>query len=103
MNAEALATFRGLAARWGLDQDQAAALLGLSPDAAAAGVLTADAVARIAELARIARALNGLYSHHLADRWIVQPRADGRWPLDVLVEGGLAAFGAMREELEERL
>lgn len=103
MSAEPLDTFRRLVARWGLDDDQAAALLGLPPEAVAAATLTEDAVARIAELARIARALNTLYSHHLADRWIIQPQADGQWPLDRLTEGGLPAFTAMREGLEERL
>lgn len=108
--AEAATVFRDLAARWHLDDSQAAALLGVSEDDLrlpnGAG-LGEDARARIAQLIAVSRALNTLYSHHLADGWMLRPLAEppfeGQWPLDVLVDGGLPAFVSLREKLEARL
>lgn len=106
-----LAAFRALAGRWHLDDEQAAELLGVSPEVLQSSTddaaLGEDALTRIRELTAIARALNTLFSRQLGDQWMTQPNAaapyNGEWPLDLLVAGGLPAIRQMREALEAQM
>jgi hypothetical protein len=113
LSPSAIKAFFNIAARWGIRDDDARALLGgmsngpfyemkKNPDR----VLDADRLVRISYLVGIFKALHILYSEALADAWIQRPNTNrifgGHTPLAYMTKGGLAAMQTVRRLLDAR-
>jgi uncharacterized protein (DUF2384 family) len=113
LSPSAIKAFFNIAARWGIRDDDARALLGgmsngpfyemkKNPDR----VLDADRLVRISYLVGIFKALHILYSEALADAWIQRPNTNrifgGHTPLAYMTTGGLAAMQTVRRLLDAR-
>jgi len=103
--------FFRIAEHWGLRDEEARALLGMShgpyyelkkkPRA-----LDEDRTTRISCLIGIFKALHILHGQPLADRWISLPNTNrifaGRSPLETMIKGGLPAMLLVRRLLDAR-
>lgn len=109
----AIRAFFNIAARWGIRDEDAKALLGgisngpyyemkKKPDR----VLDADRLLRISYLIGIFKALNILHSKKLADAWISLPNSNrifaGQTPLAYMIKGGVPAMQTVRRLLDAR-
>ena len=94
--------------RWSLDDIDQAALLGMR---ASAPLHNGEAVpddplvlARVGHLLAIDRALHALYRYAPRERdgWVTSsdPHLDGRTPLSIMLDHGLAGIVAVREQLD---
>jgi hypothetical protein len=103
-----------VAARWGLTVEQTCGLLGDVPASTwhswvsrPPRDLGVDRLTRVSYLLGIHQALHVLYpSSPLADEWVRRPNTNplfgGRAPLDILLEGGIAAMDRTRSLLDAR-
>jgi len=103
-----------IAAAWGLTVEQTCGLLGDVPAstwyswvARPPRDLGVDRLTRVSYLLGIHQALHVLYPNSvLADQWVGRPNTNplfaGRAPLDVLLEGGIAAMDRTRSLLDAR-
>ncbi len=113
LSPSAVRAFFNIAARWGIRDEDARALLGgmsngpyyemkKNPDR----VLDTDRLLRISYLIGIFKALNILYSRRLADAWISLPNSNrifaGQTPLAFMMKGGVPAMQTVRRLLDAR-
>ena len=72
----------------------------------AKATLDQDRITRLSVLTGIFKALNILYSKHLADRWVQLPNEnamfEGQTPLEYMKKGGLPAMLRVRQLLDSR-
>ena len=113
LSPSAVRAFFNIAARWGIRDEDAKALLGgmsngpyyemkKDPDR----VLETDRLLRISYLIGIFKALNILHSKKLADAWVRLPNSNrifaGQTPLAYMIKGGLPAMQMVRRLLDAR-
>lgn len=99
----AMKAFRRLVAHWGLGNEEAAALLDVTPRTWArmkkpdwSGRLSQDQMLRLSALIGLYKALHLYFSAPLADRWVGMPNEgplfQGATPVARMIEGGLPAI-----------
>ncbi|HEY2528774.1 MAG TPA: antitoxin Xre-like helix-turn-helix domain-containing protein [Xanthobacteraceae bacterium] len=109
----AIKAFFNIAARWGMRDEQARALLGgvsngqfYEMKKRPRRTLDADTLTRISYLIGIFKALNILYSAKLADAWVQRSNANpifgGQTALAYMMRGGLPAMQTVRRLLDAR-
>ena len=108
----ALRTFFNIVERWGLRDQDARALLGMSNGPYYAlkkrreRTLDADRLLRVSYLIGIFKALNILHGRKLADAWIGLPNGNrifgGQTPLAYMIRGGPPAMATVRRLLDAR-
>jgi len=113
LSPSAVRAFFNIAARWGIRDEDAKALLGgisngpyyemkKDPDR----ILDADRLLRISYLIGIFKALSILYSKKLADAWVLLPNSNrifaGQTPLAYMIKGGVPAMQMVRRLLDAR-
>jgi Protein of unknown function (DUF2384) len=109
----AIKAFFNIAARWGMRDEHARALLGgvsngrfYEMKKKPRRTLDADTLTRISYLIGIFKALNILYSEKLADAWVQRPNANpifgGQTALAYMMRGGLPAMQTVRRLLDAR-
>ncbi len=100
LSAVALKAFRRLAKRWQLDNEEAAALLGVSAstwDRIKAGkwdnALSQDQMTRVSAVVGVFKGLHLLFADSMADRWPKLPNKgpvfDRLSPVAAMIEGGI--------------
>lgn len=111
MAAVALKAFGRIAAEWGLQASEAAALADMSESTwkrvrsgTFAGQVTKDQMLRLSAMIGIYKALKLYFDDLVAARWMVMPNQgplfSGARPLDTLIEDGLPQFLAVRTYLD---
>jgi hypothetical protein len=114
LSASAIKGFLGIAAKWGLRDTDARALLGgISSGSfyawkkdARGRILDQDTLMRISLLVGIFKALNILYSPKLADAWMTLPNTNamfrGLTPLAYIIQRGQPGMVHVRQLLDAR-
>ena len=107
----ALKAFRRLSEQWHLDNDEAAALLGVSPstwDRIKAGkwdsTLSQDQMTRVSAVVGVFKGLHLLFADSMADRWPKLPNKGpifGRLsPVAAMIEGGIPRMLETRQYVD---
>lgn len=107
----ALKAFRRLSDHWQLDNEQAAALLGVSPstwDRIKAGrwdkTLSQDQMTRVSAMVGVFKGLHLLFADSMADRWPRLPNRgpvfERRSPVDAMIEGGIPRMLETRQYVD---
>ena len=99
LSSVALKAFVALAQHWGLSNQQAAMLLGVSGSSwdrikkGSRPSLNQDQLTRVSALVGAYKGLHLLFADQMADRWPglqnKGPLFDGRTPIDAMIEGGI--------------
>ncbi len=100
--------FKRIAGFWRLSNDEAAALMGVSPrtwsrvrSGTWQGRLSQDQLLRLSALTGLYKALHLYFSDQLADAWPRLPNAGeafrGRTPVETMIDGGLPAIMGTRD------
>lgn len=111
LTAVALKAFRSLVGRWGIDNGDAAALLGVSASTwdrikrgSWAGSLTQDQMTRVSALTGVFKGLHLLFADEMADRWPQLtnrgPLFGNRSPVQAMVEGGIPVMLDTRRHVD---
>lgn len=111
IDAVALKAYRRIAERWGLANDDAAALADTKDRTWARikrdawnGTLSQDQRLRLSALIGLYKGLHLYFSDPLADRWVALPNAGplfaGATPLSYMLRGGLPAILRVRHYLD---
>ncbi len=108
----ALRAYRSLTRRWGLNNNEAAGLLGVSGstwdrikrDDRGATPLSQDQLTRISALTGIFKGLHLLFADGMADRWPRLPNEGPlfgrRAPIDAMMEGGIPSMIEIRRYID---
>lgn len=107
----ALKAFRHLSERWQLDNEQAAALLGVSAstwDRIKAGkwenTLNQDQMTRVSAVVGVFKGLHLLFADSMADRWPKLPNRgpifDRLSPIAAMIEGGIPRMLETRQYVD---
>ena len=114
MSGPAIRTFFGVAAAWGLENEEERALLGWLPastfykyKAGQVATLAYDVLMRISLVLGIYKDLHILYAERdLADRWVKLPNSNpmfgGKPALTLMTEGGMDGLYQVRRLLDSR-
>jgi uncharacterized protein (DUF2384 family) len=111
LSAVALKAFRRLSEQWQLDNDEAAALLGVSPstwDRIKAGrwdnTLSQDQMTRVSAVVGVFKGLHVLFADSMADRWPKLPNKgpvfERRSPVAAMIEGGIPRMLETRQYVD---
>jgi uncharacterized protein (DUF2384 family) len=113
LSPSAVKAFLNIMDRWGVRDEDARQLLGLTngpfyemKKKADNRKLDQDRLTRVSHLVGIFKALNILHGRELADKWIRLPNTNrifgGRTPLEYMIRGGLPAMQTVRRLLDAR-
>jgi uncharacterized protein (DUF2384 family) len=111
LTATAVKAYRALAARWGLSNAEAAALLGVSLstwDRIKRGswdqALSQDQLTRVSALVGVFKGLGLLFADDMADRWPrlanKGPLFERRTPIEAMIEGGIPRMLEVRRYVD---
>ena len=110
LSSVALKAFVALAQHWGLSNQQAALLLGVSGSSwdrikkGSRPSLNQDQLTRVSALVGAYKGLHLLFADQMADRWPRLPNKgplfDGRSPIDAMIEGGIPLMLDVRRYID---